>query len=437
MTPGARHSAIIKLYDMVAEAGRPADQILHQYFKFRKFVGSKDRKFIAEAIYTMLRHYARLNWWAEKLNVKPDGRALVLIWLRVGIHMNMDEIAALFDGEGYSPDPLTEHELAMLQPLRQRDFMPADMPENIRLECPDWAYHSLKETFGDGFEAAMEAMQNEAPLDIRVNTLKSDRAAVSERLRQDGFDIVETAFSPLGLRVQGRPPFSAHPYYQQGWMEIQDEGSQILSLACGVKPGEWVVDFCAGAGGKTLALAAQMENKGRIWACDVEARRLENSRKRLRRAGVHCVEMQVLDDEEDDWVRKHKHKADCVMIDAPCSGVGTWRRNPFMRWQKMGLGLETLVALQQSILQSASRLVKPGGRLVYATCSLLPEENQKQVDAFLAQNDDFIAEPLQVNWQASGFDVPQGIDLSQASLQLAPHLHHTDGFFVSAMRRRA
>lgn len=436
MTPGARYSAVINLYDMVMEAGKPADQILHLYFRQRKFIGSKDRRFISEAMYTLLRHYGRLTWWAERLNVTPDGRHMVLIWLRVAQQRPMNDIYDLFDGGGYSPDTLKIREKDILEPLHNADFMPKDMPEHIRMECPDWAYPSLKKLFGDDFDAEMSAMQEEAPLDMRVNTLKSDRAVVMKTLKKDGFDVLETAISPIGLRVRGRPAFSAHPLYKDGVMEVQDEGSQILSLACGAKPGEWVVDFCAGAGGKTLALAAQMKNKGRLWACDVEERRLENSRKRLRRAGVHCVEMKVIDDEDDDWVRKHKYKADCVMIDAPCSGVGTWRRNPFMRWQKLGLGLKTLVDLQQRILQSASRMVKPGGRLIYATCSLLPEENQNQVDAFLAKNPDFTAEPLSVNWQASGYVLPEGVDLSQSSLQLTPYTHETDGFFVSAMRRK-
>lgn len=435
MTPGARVSAIIKLYDMVAEAKKPADQVLHTYFKQRKFVGSKDRKFIAETMYTILRYHARLLWWSDKLGVDPKGRMIVLLWLALGTNYDMNDIYDLFDGAGYGPDPLSAFERDVIEPLVGRDVIAPDMPEDVALECPAWAYASLKKYYGDNFANEMHAMQKEAPLDMRVNTLKADRAGVLTRLQQDGFQVTETPFSPLGLRVQGRPPFSMHPYYKQGWMEVQDEGSQLLALLCAAKPGEWVVDFCAGAGGKTLALAAQMQNKGRIWACDVEAYRLENSRKRLRRAGVHCVEMQVLDDEEDDWVRKHKDKADCVLIDAPCSGLGTWRRNPFVRWQNLGPNLKTLTDLQFSILQSASRLVKSGGRLLYATCSMLPEENQQQVDRFLQENPKFKAVPLHEMWAETGMDMPQGLDLSQSSIQFTPYQHETDGFFISAMKR--
>lgn len=435
MTPGARISAIIKLYDMVNDAKKPADQVLHTYFKQRKFVGSKDRKVIAETIYTMLRFHARLLWWADKTGVDAKGREVMLLWLALGTNYTMDDIHALFDGAGYAPDPLSLHERDLVASLLHQDMMPKEMPEDVAMECPQWAYQSLKKHYGDNFRHEMTAMQEEAPLDMRVNTLKADREGVLKRLQQDGFNVSPTPFSPLGLRVQGRPPFSMHPYYKQGWMEVQDEGSQLLALLCGAKPGEWIVDFCAGAGGKTLALAAQMQNKGRIWACDVEAYRLENSRKRLRRAGVHCVEMQVLDDEEDDWVRKHKDKADCVLIDAPCSGLGTWRRNPFVRWQNLGPNLKTLTDLQQNILQSASRLVKSGGRLFYATCSMLPEENQQQVDRFLAENPKFKAVPLSEMWDATGWPIPEGLDLSQSSLQFTPYQHQTDGFFISALKR--
>ena len=441
MKQGARYNAVIELYETVMESGRPADQVLHFYFKNNKFIGSKDRKFISETVYAVLRHHARLGWWLDKTRLhvlkRDAARAAVLIWLRGARQMNMAEIDQLFDGSGYAPDPLLDEERDILNGLRAHDFMPAGMPQWVRLECPEWAFNSLQACYGAELEQALAAMQEEAPLDIRVNTLKAGRAEVLARLRKDGFDVSETPFSPLGLRLRGRPPFSAHPLYQDGAMDIQDEGSQILALACGAKPGEWVVDFCAGAGGKTLALAAQMQNKGRIWACDVEARRLDNNRKRLRRAGVHCVEMHVLSSEDDAWVRKHAGKADCVLIDAPCSGVGTWRRNPFMRWQQ-GLGghtLDDLVALQQRILQSAARLVKPGGRLVYATCSLLPEENAAQVETFLSANAHFQPQPISENWAAGGFAENHGLDLSRHFLQMAPHSHNTDGFFVATMRR--
>ena len=435
MTPGARYEAIIGLYDLVLTTPKPADQVLHNYFKQRKFIGSGDRRFVTEAIYILLRHYSRLEWWAKKTGGKNNGRMAVLLWLTLATKSTLRDIDDLFAGTGYAPDMLTRHERETIEKLLGQDLTSAEMPENIALETPDWAYKSLKKHFGERFAVEMAAMQEEAPLDLRVNTLKGDPASVLKRLKKDDFNVQPSRYSPIGLRVHGRPAFSAHPLYQDGVIEVQDEGSQLLSLLCGAKPGEWVVDFCAGAGGKTLALAAQMQNKGRIWACDVEQNRLENSRKRLRRASVHCVEMKLLDDEDDDWVKKHKGKADCVLIDAPCSGLGTWRRNPFVRWQNMGPNLKTLTALQQSILQSAARLVKSGGRLIYATCSMLPEENQMQVDEFLKNNSGFKTVPLSDFWTRSGYEPPQGLDLAQSSLQLTPAQHETDGFFVSALVR--
>lgn len=435
MRDGARYNAIIELYDSVMETSKPADQIMHAYFRERKFIGSKDRRFIADGIYTLLRHYGRLNWWMQHAGMKEDGRSAVLLWLVLGVNASNDDIEYLFDGSGYGPGVLLGSERNALKRLDSKNFTHPDMPENIALECPDWAYDGLKTQFGDSFAAEMQAMQTEAPLDIRVNTLKAQRDEVMATLRKDDFKLRKSVYSPLGLRVEGRPPFSAHPAYQNGMFDIQDEGSQMLALLCGAKPGEWIVDFCAGAGGKTLALAAQMQNKGRIWACDIEQNRLENSRKRLRRSGVHCVEMQLLKNENDDWVKKHKQKADCVMIDAPCSGVGTWRRNPFMRWHNLGPTFQALTDVQQSILQSASRLVKTGGRLLYATCSMLPAENQLQVDRFLAANPDFKPVPLADMWAVTGFDAPQGLDLAVSSIQFTPAQHETDGFFISAMVR--
>ncbi|MDB5477919.1 MAG: putative tRNA and rRNA cytosine-C5-methylase [Alphaproteobacteria bacterium] len=429
MTPGARVGAVIDLYDMIRAAARPADQMLHDYFRARKFIGSGDRRFITETIYTILRHYARLSWWAAQLGMDEKGRNLMLLWLAFGTSEDLRGIQDLFDGAGYAPSPLSRFERELLERAVKLEFIPPEMPEAVQLECPDWAYASLKKFFGDSFRDEMLAIGREAPLDMRVNTLKAARDTVLKQLRRDDFTVHETRYSPIGLRVQGRPAFSAHPLYMKGAIEIQDEGSQLLSLLCGAKPGEWVVDFCAGAGGKTLALAAQMENKGRIWACDIEKNRLENSRKRLRRAGVHCVQMQLLDDEEDDWVRKHKGKADCVLIDAPCSGVGTWRRSPFSRWQNLGPSLKALTKVQQNILQSAARLVKPGGRLLYATCSLLPEENQDQIEQFLAGNNLFKPMPLESLAQLPG------LDLSSSHVQLTPARNETDGFFISAMLR--
>jgi 16S rRNA (cytosine967-C5)-methyltransferase len=435
MTPAARICAVQELYDMVLNTPKPTDQVVQTYFRGRKYIGAKDRRYIAEMIYDVLRHYARLNWWADRLDMRHTGRLALLIWYVLHENWPIQNMQELFSGQKHTMDELTIGEVDLIHHLQTHVFEPAEMPDHVRHECPEWAYSGLQQNFGTQVTNELQAMQVGAPLDIRVNTLKENRDSVYKRLQQDGMDVALTPFSPQGLRIQGRPAFSMHPLYQDGKIEVQDEGSQLLGLLCGVVSGEWVVDFCAGAGGKTMALAAQLQNKGRIYACDIDERRLENARKRLRRSGVHCVETKVLSDQNDPWVKKHKEMVDCVLIDAPCSGMGTWRRNPFSRWQNLGPSLSELVPLQASILDSAARLVKSGGRLIYATCSMLPQENQNQVAQFLAAHPEFTPIPLQELWQRSGLDTPMGLDLSTHQLQLTPQQHHTDGFYVAALRR--
>ncbi|NTU77712.1 MAG: RsmB/NOP family class I SAM-dependent RNA methyltransferase, partial [Alphaproteobacteria bacterium] len=276
----------------------------------------------------------------------------------------------------------------------------------------------------------MKALLEPAPLDLRVNPLKTTREKAFAVLKEAGLPVELGRYSPFGLRIKDRPALNRIALLRDGAVEIQDEGSQLVALLVAPKPGERVVDFCAGAGGKTLALAALMENKGRIVACDVLANRLKRSAERFRRAGIHNIEIKPLTTEHDPWVKRHKEGFDRVLVDAPCSGTGTWRRNPDGRWRSLGPGLETLLPLQASILESAARLVKPGGRLVYATCSLLPEENDEQIEKFLAAHADFKVIPVQ---EASGAlpDLPP----TGPYLALTPHAHHTDGFFAAVLER--
>jgi 16S rRNA (cytosine967-C5)-methyltransferase len=261
----------------------------------------------------------------------------------------------------------------------------------------------------------MLAMLAEAPLDLRVNELKASREEALKALKKEKIECHATEMSPLGIRVKGRPAVAQTQPFKKGWIEIQDEGSQMVAYVANATPGMSVVDFCAGAGGKTLALAAQMKNKGRVIACDVLGGRLKRARERFKRAGLHNIEVRELISEKDDWVKRNAGKHDVVLVDAPCSGTGVWRRNPDARWKNLGPGLEELVSLQARILQSASRLVKPGGRLLYATCSLLPEENEEQVEAFLGANEIF---------RQQG-DV----------LKLTPAQNGTDGFFTAVLKR--
>jgi 16S rRNA (cytosine967-C5)-methyltransferase len=271
-----------------------------------------------------------------------------------------------------------------------------------------------------------------------VNPIKADRTAVLARLQADGIDADVSALSPYGIRVKGRPNIAIHPLFKDGAIEIQDEASQLVGLIADTRPGHQVVDFCAGAGGKTLAMAASMENRGRIVACDVLEGRLRRAKERFRRAGVHNVETRPLSSENDKWVKRHKDGFDRVVVDAPCTGTGTWRRNPDMRWRRLGPELDELAALQARLLDSAARLVKPGGRLVYATCSLLPEENDNQAEAFLARRPEFRPAPLAEIWDEvvaarGGGALPS----ADPYLKLTPARNQTDGFFAAVFDRAA
>lgn len=437
MTPAARLAATIKIIDGILHTAKPSDQVMHTYLQQRRYIGSKDRKAIATLTYTLLRHYARLTWWCEQTHIQPTGRNFVILWLALGERKPLNEIFSNFGGAAYAPDALSPGEQKWLTKIHGKTLESKQMPIGIACECPPQYQHSLQNAWGDQFKTEMDGLDSEAPLDIRVNTLKTTRDEVFTRLKQDGFDVSLTPLSPVGIRVQGRPPFSVHPLYKQGWFEIQDEGSQLLALLSGVKPGEWGADLCAGAGGKTLALAAMMKNKGRLWACDVEERRLENGKLRIKRAGIDCVELQPLKSMSDPWIKKHKEKCDFVLIDAPCSGTGTWRRSPFSRWQQLGPSIDDLTEMQSTALDAAAPMVKTGGRLIYATCSLLPQENDKQVKKFLDDHPDFQPVPLAVMWnRVTDQPIPENLDLSKHTLSLTPAKHNTDGFFVSVVEKK-
>lgn len=389
MTPGARLAASIELTDQIWGRRVPMDKTAGDYFRTRRHIGSKDRNEIAERVYSLMRHHARLTWWLERLH-KNDTRTRVLLHALFVENMNVKRIKDLCSGRGYDPAPLTDEELALLQSLEGQPLHHFDMPEIVRVECP--AHHEawLRARFGDDFVKRMEEMLHPASLDLRVNTLKISREDAQESLRKDGVDTDLTSVSHVGLRVKGKAYLSNTKAFAKGWVEIQDEGSQAIALICNAKPGEQILDYCAGGGGKTLALAAMMENKGRVVAMDMEPQRLEKGRVRYRKAGVHNVELRPLSDEKQQkWIKRQKEKFDCVLIDVPCSSSGTWRRNPDLRWRQYGPTLDELLAVQAEILDKTAAYVKPGGRLVYATCSLNPAENEEQIGRFLAAHDDF------------------------------------------------
>ena len=431
MTPSARIAASIELLDLLAGSGRPADVEMATYFRARRFIGSKDRSDIAERVYRLLRHRARIGWWLDRLSHPDEPRARVIAELLLSNGLSAEEAAQRFDGSRYGPEPLSEPERKLADALDGQAAAPADMPAAIRCECPDWAAGSLQAAFGERFEDELSALLAPAPFDLRVNAFKADREGIAESLRKDDIDVSPTPLSPVGLRVAGRSPLAGHRFYREGVVEVQDERSQIVALLLDARPGQQVVDFCAGAGGKALAVAAGMQGKGRVVACDVDGSRLSRSKERLHRSGLHNIETKLLRSERDPWISRQKGKFDRVLVDAPCSGSGAWRRHPDARWRPVDL--PELTDLQDRILAGASRLTKPGGLLVYATCSLLPDENQHRVDAFLRAHGDYEPVPVREVWSgAIGGECPT----TDSTLLLTPARHGTDGFFVAVLRRK-
>jgi 16S rRNA (cytosine967-C5)-methyltransferase len=427
MTPSARTEAVIELLTEILATPRPADTVASAYFRSRRFIGSKDRAAIGARLYRLMREYHRLSWWITRVRLPVTGRTLTLAGLLFDREHAGEHPEKLFTGGKYAPASLDEGELKLVKHLTGKEFLHPDMPERERAECPDWAYAPLKRALDGNFAAEMEAMMHPAALDLRVNTLKTTRDEALKTLQHDGFEAEAGEVSPLGIRVYGRPNISQHPLFADGAVEIQDQGSQLIALLADAKPGEQVVDFCAGAGGKTLAMGASMKNKGRIVAMDVLGGRLARAKLRFRRAGLHNIETRELSSERDKFVKRHEKHFDLVLVDAPCTGTGTWRRDPDKRIRQLGPGLETLVPLQKDILDSAQRMVKPGGRLVYGTCSLLPEENEDQMKVFLGAHADFALLPAR-----DVADLPGAGDF----LQLTPAQHGTDGFFCAVLTRR-
>ncbi|MBL8704572.1 MAG: RsmB/NOP family class I SAM-dependent RNA methyltransferase [Rhodospirillales bacterium] len=443
MTPGARIQEAIELLQAIDAAPKaPADRVASSYFRSRRYVGAKDRAAIQGVVYDVLRRRAQLDWWLTRVEIAdPSPRGRVLACLAKITQWPGADIEAAFSGARHAPPRLTPEESQALRRLtggrRPADVDAIDHPDQpaeIRGNVPGWIAPALSQAFGDRLGDELRALLEPATVDLRVNALKTTRDEALSRLRSEGVTAEPTSLSPLGLRLVGRRPLGETGSFKDGIVEVQDEGSQLVALLVDAKPGMRVVDFCAGAGGKALAIAAGMDNKGHVVACDVSAKRLEASGKRLRRAGVHNVERKLLEDESDKWVKRHKHAYDRVLVDAPCTGIGTWRRNPDGRWSLDPKDLEELVPKQARILASAARLVKPGGRLVYATCSLLPAENERQVEGFLAAHPDFAPVPLEALWPAVGAGP---VPCAGPYLHLTPARHGTDGFFAAVLERKS
>jgi 16S rRNA (cytosine967-C5)-methyltransferase len=433
MTPAARLASAIEILELIESEGRPADLIAGTYLQARRYIGSGDRRAISERVWGVLRRRARLDWWLGQRRVTPTGRLRMLVDLALVDALTLPELHLLFQGGGYAPAPLSPDERRLIDSLKGRTLVHPAMSESTQLEYPDWIAPRLVRAFERSLAREMSALLDPAPVDLRVNALKSDRAAALAALEAAGLAAKPTALSPLGLRLPARTPLAAQDLFKNGMIEVQDEGSQLVALLLGAKPGMIVADYCSGAGGKALAIAGEMANKGRILALDTDKARSERAAQRLRRAGVDNVERRVIAGEGDKWLKRQAGRCDRVLVDAPCSGTGTWRRNPDQRWRLTEEGLAELVALQDRILASASRLVKPGGRMVYATCSFLIEENEDRIARFLAANPDFRTVPVSEAWkQRFGDEAP----CDDPYLKLTPASHKTDGFFAAVMARK-
>jgi len=394
---------------------RPADTVLHDFFRGRRALGARDRAFVADAVYGVLRHKRTI----EQLAADARPRSLVIVFIIKINGLSIRELAGLLSAE--------EQAWAVSVKAASLD----DAPLAVRAELPDWVVERLGARHSEAEILALARGLNQpASLDLRVNTLRAEREAVRRELAASGIESAPTPHSPVGLRIKGRPPVNRHPLFLSGAIEVQDEGSQLLGYLVAPKRHDLVVDFCAGAGGKSLMLGALMRSHGRIYAFDTSATRLSRLKPRLKRSGLSNLYPHPIRNENDLRVKRLAGKIDRVLVDAPCSGLGTLRRNPDLKWRQSPRSVEELRLKQAAILRSAANLVKPGGRLVYATCSLLAEENEDIVAAFLGERPDFIALHCGELFEEQRVTLDTG-----PLLRLLPHLHGTDGFFAAAMAR--
>jgi 16S rRNA (cytosine967-C5)-methyltransferase len=441
MTPAARLSAAIEVFAEIESRRRPAGDVLKDWGLAHRFAGSSDRAAIAGLVYDALRRKTSAAW----LIGESSPRAALIGMLKRERRLDVAAIAALCSGGPYGPAPLTDAE----QNALGRDF-PAGAPAPVAGDYPDWLDPHLTRVFGDERAAEAAALATRAPLDMRVNTLVGERDEVMPKLAHLGVE--PTRWSPNGLRIRlsadaKSPAIHAEPAFRKGAIEIQDEGSQLAALLAGAKPGEQVVDLAAGAGGKTLALAAAMDNRGQIYATDVHKRQLVPIHERIARAGARNIQVRTprgpsADSADGSGLGPEladlAGRADLVVIDAPCTGTGTWRRNPDAKWRVRPGALTQRMKQQAALLNRASALAKTGGRIAYITCSVLVEENGDQVRAFIERNPDFSVEkPTEVAHALGqrGYLFSRATLISDEGLLMTPCRTDTDGFFVSLLRR--
>ncbi len=423
MHPKALLDACSELVRLTLKFDHPADAIVSKFFRDNRGLGPRERATLAETVYTVLRKKQLFDHLAPS-GSGPKERRLAILG---------------FYGPGdFLRSALSDQEKNWLDQCEQ--VKPEDLMERHRHNLPEWLVQPIKDQVGAGFWPLMESLKRGAGLDLRVNDFKAKRADVQKELTQSGIKAVPTPYSPWGLRIAGKPALNKMEAFTRGDFEVQDEGSQLLAMLVDAKRGEMVVDFCAGAGGKTLALGAAMRSTGRLYAFDTSAHRLDSFKPRMARSGLSNVHPAAIAHERDDRVKRLAGKIDRVLVDAPCTGLGTLRRNPDLKWRQTMQSVEEMAVKQAAILQSAARLVKSGGRLVYATCSVLPQENEAIAEAFAAANPDFEALPageiLKNLKVAQAESLCTGGETGALYLRLWPHLHSTDGFFAAVWQKK-
>jgi len=427
---GARLAAAIEVLDDVLIRHRPTAEALADWGKSHRFAGSADRNAIGGLVYDALRRRSSIAWAMES----DTSRALVLGAACPALGLSRAGLIAACDGSAYAVAPLSDAELAGLsRPLDRA-------PDHVRADIPEWLWPSFRAVFGARTVEVGVRLAERAPTDLRVNALKATREKVLKALAD--FNPAPTALSPVGVRVPApvgsarTPNLHAEAAFQAGWFEVQDEGSQLAALLSGAGPRLQVLDVCAGAGGKTLAMAANMQNTGQIYAYDEDRLRLKPIFARLKRSGVRNA--QILKAGDHRALEALGPRFDVVLVDAPCTGTGVWRRRPEAKWRLRPASLEQRRRAQADVLVAAARLVKPGGRLVYVTCSLLAEENTDQVASFLAGHEGFLWQPFAESWrQYLGSEPPASADERSDGLLLTPDRHGTDGFYVATLVRAA
>ena len=435
MHPKALLDACTELTRLLLRFDHPADSVVSKYFRDQRkqmALGPRERGVLAETGYNVLRQKLRFEHLAKSGTGVRERRLAILGWAAyLDSQAKLQQPQATHGDRGFMKAAMSEMEFKWLADCDAATDEAFLTPHRHNL--PPWLAEALEAQLGDDFWPLVDSLQHTAGLDVRVNTLQAKRADVQAELEKNGIAVVPTPFSPWGLRMNAKPNLSKLTLFEKGVIEVQDEGSQLLALLLDAKRGEMVADFCAGAGGKTLALGAAMRNTGRLYAFDTSAHRLEAMKPRLARSGLSNIHPVAIAHERDDRIKRLRGKMDRVLVDAPCTGLGTLRRNPDLKWRQTPEAVAELTVKQAAILASAARLLKPGGRLVYATCSLLPAENEEIAQAFSAAHPNF--KPLLVKDLLTDFEVAQADSLCTPDgqyLRLWPHRHGTDGFFAAA-----